>query len=88
MISDVPPSIELARERRNILRAEPSGASSAGFVGRRERVVVVDDAVGAEQVDAPLVGRLVQVRERELGDRTFRAGVAGAGLGGAACWFM
>ena len=62
MISDVPPSIELARARRNILRDEPSGASSPASLGRAERVVVADDAVGTEQVDAQLVGRLVHVR--------------------------
>ena len=83
-ISDVPPSIELARDRRNILRDEPGGPDQAEVLGAAHRVVVADQAVGAEQVDAQLVDALVDLGEHQLGDRALGPGVAGlAVLAGA-----
>src|SRR5262245_1036100 len=58
-------------------------AGRAGRVRERdarrplERVLVADETIRAEQVDAQLRDRLVQVRERELRDRALGPGVAG-----------
>ena len=50
MISEVPPSMELARERRNILRAEPGGPSSpmASADLNKDIYSKVVDLLGAE----------------------------------------
>jgi hypothetical protein len=69
MISVVPPSIELARARRNAWRMPWSMPSTDRLLGAAERVVVADHAVGAEQVDAELGDTLVELGHRELGDR-------------------
>ena len=77
MISDVPPSIEFARAQEQLAR-RAGRAVEERFARAAERVVVVDDARRSERVDAPLVHRLVERGERELGDGSFGSGVSGA----------
>ena len=74
-ISEVPPSIELARDRRNILRGSPPPVSCADS-GRTEVVVVDEHAVRAQQVDRGFVDALVHLGERELAHRALRPGDA------------
>ena len=87
-ISDVPPSIELARDRRNILRRRPGRAGEAELLGPAHLVVVVDQ--GRRRRAGRRTARrcrLLTSANIELGDRALGAGVAGlAVLRRPGCW--
>ena len=88
MISDVPPSIELAARPQEHLAGGPERRVESGFVGALERVVVPDEAVGAEQVDAQVVRVLVDRRELQLGDRALGPGIAGLAASRRRAWLV
>ena len=77
MISDVPPSMELARDRRNSRWRDPAAAGRAS--GPAHLVAVVEHAFRPQQVDAEVVDPLVELGVGQLGGGALRPGRARAG---------
>ena len=80
--SDVPPSMVLARLRRNFCWMGPCQSRSP--VGAALRVAAVQKSFWPKEIHAPLIDVLIQLGADQLADRTLRARTADGGGGARA----